>query len=195
MIVLPVYAVFIWIVIAYFRRRWQAFAILTLSVLPVMGITDLCVRFIPLPPGEPRPLWLYAISASYAVLIIVIGLVIALQHHARQHHHCHACGYDLTGSNARQCPECGAAARCLKCHRTLHDADRRCPVCATLAPVYEAQARETALPRHPREDASVLAARYARRLRALSSEVGHPHGDAEAQQSETDRAPDLHRVG
>lgn len=199
MILLPVYAILIWCVIAYFRRRWQAFAIVALSVFPVILITHLCIQYIPLRAGEPRPSWLYAISASYALLIFGIGLVIAVQHNARTANDCHACGYDLTGTAARACPECGTTVRCRKCHRDLHDADRRCPVCLTLVPTFQPVDRETDLPKPAREQPSVLARHYARRLRgwggSIASEARHAQRDHEPHADQTDRAAHLRRAG
>lgn len=196
LILLPVYAVFIWCVIAFFRRRWQAFAILAVSGFPVLLLTHLCINYIPLHAGEPRPSWLYAISGSYAMLIFIIGLVIAVQHNARTPVDCHACGYDLSGTTSRICPECGASVRCRKCHRTLTESDRRCPVCRT--PVLEFAARpavRTALPEIRREEPSVLARRYAARLRSISAEMGHAQRDYESERDEADCTADLRRAG
>lgn len=195
MILLPVYAVLIWVAIAFFRRRWQAFAILPLSIFPVLLLTHLCIEFIPLRAGEPRPSWLYAISGSYALLILIIGLVIAVQHNARTLRDCHACGYDLSGAASRVCPECGVASRCRKCHRALAQHDRRCPVCRT--PVLELAPRpaRTALPEARREEPSVLARRFGARLRSLSPETRHPHRDRKAQRRQPDRAAHLRRTG
>ena len=194
-ILLPVYAIFIWVVIASFRRRWQAFAILPLSIFPVLLITHVCIQFIPLRAGEPRPAWLYAISGAYALLIMLIGLVIAVQHSARTIRDCHACGYDLSGTASRVCPECGAATRCRKCHRVLTASDRRCPVCRTPALEFAPRPARTNLPESPRENPSVLARRFSTRLRSIATETGHAKRDHKPQHDESERAPHLRRTG
>jgi RNA polymerase subunit RPABC4/transcription elongation factor Spt4 len=194
-IVLPVYAVFIWIVIAAFRRRWQAFAILGVSAFPVLLLTHLCIQFIPLRAGEPRPSWLYAFSGAYAMLILIIGLVIAVQHSARTAQDCHACGYDLSGTDSRICPECGVAVRCRKCHRSLTQTDRRCPVCRTPVLEFASRPARTDLPEFRREEPSVLARRYATRLRSISAEAGHAKRDHEPQREQAERPTHLRRTG
>lgn len=193
-ILLPVYAILIWFVIAFFRRRWQAFVILALSGFPVLLLTHLCIQYIPLPSGEPKPSWLYGISGAYAMLILVIGFVIAVQHHTRTVHDCHACGYDLTGTTSRVCPECGERVRCRKCHRALGGMDRRCPVCRTPTLEFAPRPARTALPEVRREEASVLARRFATRLRSIASESGHAQRDHEAERDQAERAADLSGV-
>ena len=110
-VILPLYAAAIWMIVAYFRRRWQAFVVIALSVLPVGSLTHLCLSYIPLKSGEPKPSWIYALSAAYAVLIVFVSLVIAVQRRRAAEHHCHACHYDLRGLTSARCPECGSKVR------------------------------------------------------------------------------------
>lgn len=194
MIVLPAYAVVIWIVIAMFRRRWQAFAILALSVIPVLLLTHLCVQYMPLRAGEPRPAWLYAISTMYGILIVLIGLVIAVQGSPRTARDCHACGYDLSGTTSRTCPECGSTLRCRKCHAQPGPDDPECPICGNELPDLSPRHRATPLPNRPREAPSVLARRYVSRLVA-SADPRDPERDPETDHDQPDRAADLRRAG
>ncbi len=179
MIILPVYAIAIWTVIAVFRRRWQAFVITGLSVLPVGWITHLCVQHIPLKPGEPRPTWLYMISLGYGALILVIGLVIAVQRRDVRVSDCRACGYDLSGSRKLSCPECGEAVVCVACHRAFEDDEAlRCPACLTPAPVFPARDASDRRDDHRVEPFSRRLMRFARgRGSALSLLAGAQAGD------------------
>lgn len=138
MIVFPIYAIAIWLAIAALRRSWIGLAIALVSALPVLILSHLCIQYVPLRAGEPRPVWLYLVAGSYAIVVAGIGLGIALAGHGRQPTDCHHCGYDLRGVGARVCPECGTARRCHACHASIANATRsrcdRCRVPFTIEP-------------------------------------------------------------
>ena len=130
-IVLPLYAVLIWSAMYFFRRRIVGWTVWSMSWAPVAVATYLCVQYMPLPDHEPRPVWLYAIAGAYAGLILLVGGIIVSQRGLRDHH-CHACGYDLSGNRAGMCPECGTPMRCRACHTLLMREDQTaCHVCGS----------------------------------------------------------------
>ncbi|MEO1129487.1 MAG: zinc ribbon domain-containing protein [Planctomycetota bacterium] len=147
MILLPLYAIAIWVALYLFRRRWQGYVILGLCILPVGTLTHFCIEYLPLPSHEPRPVWLYGISAAYAMLILIVGLVIVVQRGTPRHNDCHTCGYDLTGNAAGLCPECGTPVRCRGCHAELSSIDfKACHQCGEPFPLFPPKAVPVAAP-------------------------------------------------
>jgi len=138
-ILFPIYAISIWFSIAAMRRSWIGLAIAMVSAFPVLAMSYVCIQFIPLKPGEPRPEWLYFVSGAYAIVVAGIGLSIALSGRGRLPTDCHACGYDLRGVGTNICPECGTSRRCTACHAPLPcgPAGRcaRCRLPYSIAPV------------------------------------------------------------
>ncbi len=137
MILLPLYAAIVWITLYMLRQRWlQAFVMLA-SLAPVSLVSHVCVWHISLPPGEPRPVWLYFVSAAYAGLLLIVGLTIVIAK-PRAHHLCHKCAYDLSGSEIGICPECGTPVRCRRCHHELtSDTFEPCRHCGEPFPSFE----------------------------------------------------------
>lgn len=130
MILFPVYAISVWVAIGALRRSWLGLAVASLSFIPVLVLSYLCIQFIPLKPGEPRPEWLYIITGAYAVVVTGVGLAIALAGHGPRPSDCHQCRYDMRGVQSVHCPECGASRRCDACHAPLALAERgRCIRC------------------------------------------------------------------
>jgi hypothetical protein len=134
-ILFPIYAASIWIAIGALRRSWMGLAIAACSAFPVLVLSHICIQYLPLPPGEPRPEWLYLISGAYAIVVAGVGLAIALSGRGRLASDCHHCGYDLRGVTTILCPECGTSKRCHACHASLALAVRgRCVRCKLPAP-------------------------------------------------------------
>jgi hypothetical protein len=111
--VLPLYIVCLWSLVWYFRRRWIAFAMLCVGLLPIGLFSAACIQWLRLNPAEAPPTWLYWLATIYGVLFLLGGLVIACAHRtAAAQHPCHQCGYELLGLSAPTlCPECGSAIR------------------------------------------------------------------------------------
>lgn len=162
-IVLPLYAVLVWSAMYFFRRRLIGWTVWMLSWAPVAAATYLCVQYMPLPDHEPRPVWLYGIAGAYAGLILLVGGIIVSQRGLRGHH-CHACGYDLSGNRAGMCPECGTLMHCHACHTLVRSENQTaCHVCgspfgALPAPVV----REHAPMHHPPVGSRERIERYVR---------------------------------
>jgi len=106
LVFLLVYAVAIWAVTLIYRRRWQAFAAIPISVIPIAFGAKLCVVYLIERDGPAVPV--YVLAGGYSALIVMVGLLIAVQPRKRPAEKpCPACGYDLIGNLSGVCPECG----------------------------------------------------------------------------------------
>ncbi len=117
MILLTIYAILVWVGVAWWRRTWPGALLLAGSMLPIAAFT-LFAGFLSVGPGSAERLTsistvtgyarvVYVISAFYAALIFSVGLLIFVQPRRMLGHQCRACGYDMRGSVAGICPECG----------------------------------------------------------------------------------------
>lgn len=168
-ILFPIYAIAVWVFVAARRRSFLGIAIAAVSAFPVLVLSHICIQYIPLKPGEPRPEWLYLISGSYAVVVAVVGMSIALAGRGRLRTDCHHCGYDLRGVDAPLCPECGTARRCDACHAPLTLAARgRCARCYLPIPKPADVPPVRAHPFHTRTSAARRAS-FRRSVRALTT--------------------------
>ncbi len=106
MVFLLAYAVAIWAITLVYRRRWPAFAAIPLSVAPVAVGAKLCVVYLIERDGPAVPV--YVLAGGYGALIVLVGLLIAVQpRRIPAVHPCPACGYDLLGNVSGVCSECG----------------------------------------------------------------------------------------
>lgn len=97
------YAMLIWFGVYTFRRRWVAWGILALS-LPVAWLV---VRLTQWLAGSQNTM-LVMMAAVYELLILMVGVLIALQRREKPARFpCRQCSYDLTGNQSGVCPECG----------------------------------------------------------------------------------------
>lgn len=136
MIIFPLYALVVWFVLWRLPARWLRLLFIPVALVPVGVITSICIYSLPLPPHEPRPTWLFSMAYAYAGLLAAVGVLIAFVKPAPDHV-CHACNYDLSGSELGICPECGAVAKCRNCRNALvHEDFGPCPHCKEPFPRY-----------------------------------------------------------
>lgn len=120
MILLALYAIAVWVGVAVWRRRWLGFALLVGSLLPLAAFT-VWAGYMGSEPGAAARMGfigtlagygrvIYMVSGFYAALLFGVGAVIFAQPRRLGAHQCEGCGYDLRGSGAERCPECGREA-------------------------------------------------------------------------------------
>ena len=142
MILFPTFAILIWWPAAVYRRRWPSFAFVTLgvTVLATLGlfhaylgrVTNYSI-FVPV----FQSIWI-----PYAVMVGLIGYLIALMPRSYSGSVCRSCGYPDDGlSPSMLCPECGRKrvnppidGDCALCGFDLRDLPRQgeCPKCEGL---------------------------------------------------------------
>lgn len=101
------FAIGVWYAAYRHRRRWQAFAILSLGV-PFVPILIRIYVFIFTGHFLPQDgAIMDVISLTYAGTLLFIGLFLAFmpRHHAL--FPCQNCRYELLGNVTGRCPECG----------------------------------------------------------------------------------------
>lgn len=108
MIILAIYAVFVWYLTLRYRRQWRGFVSLALGVL----VLWLGVRL--LNAGDDRARGVtrshQMLTLLWAEMFIVagVGLFTVCLPRKRKEMDCFGCGYDLSGLDPREltCPEC-----------------------------------------------------------------------------------------
>lgn len=103
MYVFVLYAALIWAAAYTYRRKWQAWAVLGLSIPAAMVVTRVMEFLV----GNAN-FFLRGGAMVYEALILLVGVVIAVQPRTRPAlHACKRCKYDLAGNTSGRCPECG----------------------------------------------------------------------------------------
>lgn len=107
MLLFPIYAVLIWSVTMYWRRRWPAFVAVALSVLSLLMLGRLFMAYEYWFP--PTAKLFYEMLWPYTFLVGGMGLYIACLPRRVGPNQCKKCHYDLSGLDPRglTCPECG----------------------------------------------------------------------------------------
>ncbi len=110
MVLLPLYALFVWFLCLRFRRRWIGFVCAiagAASVLLVIPVAGRVLRFLG-SNEEPRVFAL--LIYGEALIVLLVGLYVAMLPRRDRRNRCPYCDYDLSGHSAEQppvCPECG----------------------------------------------------------------------------------------
>jgi hypothetical protein len=126
------YAMLVWIPVARYRREWQAFLIVLLGFLGLVGISIAHYQL-----GRLTPSWyiqgMQALLYPYTIMVGAVGLFIALLPRTFEGC-CPGCGYSLIGLpiSKRRCPECGTDLRpdaCPSCAADLRAVPRSEPCC------------------------------------------------------------------
>lgn len=116
-ILLAIYAIAVWVGIAFWRRRWPGALLLIGSAVPIAAFTVVS-GYLAAEPGAAERMGfigtfggygkvLYVLAGFYTALVLGIGLLIFVQPRRTLLHECPACGYDMRGTIAGICPECG----------------------------------------------------------------------------------------
>jgi rRNA maturation protein Nop10 len=116
-ILLALYAIAVWVGVAWWRRRWSGAILLVGSALPIIAST-LLAGYVASEPGAAERYGfagtvagygrvIYTVSAFYTALTLGIGLLIFVQPRRLLSHQCGSCGYDMRGTVTGICPECG----------------------------------------------------------------------------------------
>ncbi|MBX3357554.1 MAG: hypothetical protein KF745_03915 [Phycisphaeraceae bacterium] len=140
MILLAIYAVFIWFLASRWRRSWRSVAVVVAGVAAIaapvhlLSLYDKHALF-----GVLRSELFSVLLWPYAGTVLAVGLFICvLPRRVPGDGYCRVCGYDLHGLDPRglMCPECGAEQfyRCGVCDLDFGDADPLaivCPRCHT----------------------------------------------------------------
>ncbi|MFM9958127.1 MAG: hypothetical protein ACKVZJ_08615 [Phycisphaerales bacterium] len=119
MILLALYAIAVWVGVAWWRRRWPGAVVLFGSQGPIWVFT-LGAGFLAAEPGVAEKFGflgtlagygrvIYFVSGFYAALIFAVALLIFVQPRKLLGHQCRRCRYDLRGIDSEVCPECGEA--------------------------------------------------------------------------------------
>lgn len=113
-----IYAVAIWVVAFVVRPRWLAIIALVVGLLPLFLMTAGVSITI---SGHEFGIggWmkslgmfgamLHIISGIFSGVLLLGGVLIALQRPRPGAHQCEYCFYDLSANEAAVCPECGGA--------------------------------------------------------------------------------------
>jgi hypothetical protein len=101
------YAAFVWYAVAIWRRRWQAFAIVALSILGIVAVGVLHVLLNRWTKGAVNLPAFHPILYPYGFFVGVVGVFIACLPRAVREGDCQTCGYNLDGLAESRCPECG----------------------------------------------------------------------------------------
>jgi len=138
LLLLPFYAVAIWLLAGRWRRRWQGVAAVVVgtAVLVLMEVT--LARLETLDIGL-RPKQVLILLVPFTALVTGVGLyIVCLPRTAPGLRHCPFCFYDFSGLEWKGlvCPECGRRPRykCVICGFDLSDrdpVDLICPECKT----------------------------------------------------------------
>lgn len=119
MIIPVLYLALVWIAVWKFRRRWQSAVILMLAPVPLLVATSLLSVISRSPDAALHSSnffvqnligfgsVIHALSASYIVIMLIVGTIIAVAKPSVCRVPCGRCGYDLAGTTALRCPECG----------------------------------------------------------------------------------------
>ncbi|MBL0928190.1 MAG: hypothetical protein IBJ11_11155 [Phycisphaerales bacterium] len=114
--ILPLgYALLIWGTLLFYRRRWQGFLVLFLSVLPIFFAVRFADHFflgvggVGGLGGSGRGLVSIntVLGGGYGLIVLFIGIVIVVQRRRALAYECRECLYDLRGAPGDVCPECG----------------------------------------------------------------------------------------
>lgn len=116
LVLFVIYAAAIWIMVFAVRPRWLAIAALVVGLVPMFLLTagisitisghEFNVR------GWVKSLGmfggiLHVVSGAFTLVMLIGGVLIALQRPRPGAHQCQWCLYDMTGSETDLCPECG----------------------------------------------------------------------------------------
>ncbi|HMN39224.1 MAG TPA: hypothetical protein PKE29_00145 [Phycisphaerales bacterium] len=112
MLIFPIFATLVWALAMYWRRRWPSFAIVSASLVLLLGVSRIFAAWHEhLPPMSHL---FYELLWPYIGLIGAIGYYICLlPRRPSGDLYCRSCGYHLAGLNPAglNCPECGAQWR------------------------------------------------------------------------------------
>lgn len=120
MILFVIYAAVIWLMAFLIRPRWLAVISMVLGVVPLFLLTAGISVTISDHAFNVRG-WveslgmfgglLHVVSGAFTLVILLGGMVIALQRPRPGAHQCQWCLYDMSGSETDVCPECGRVDR------------------------------------------------------------------------------------
>lgn len=106
------FAVMVWMLAAFYRRRWQSFAALLLAMLLMGLLIRLHWSWGERTEGRIYTPVLRHVLEGYAVFVGVTGLFLACIPRAFPRGCCQGCGYDLAGlHHLRVCPECARSVK------------------------------------------------------------------------------------
>ncbi|MCC6284672.1 MAG: hypothetical protein IT439_05125 [Phycisphaerales bacterium] len=106
------FAVIVWMLAAFYRRRWQSFASILLAMLFMAGLIRFHSYMGEVTEGRIYTPVLRHVLIGYACFVGVTGLFLACIPRAFPRGCCQGCGYDLAGlHHLRMCPECATSVR------------------------------------------------------------------------------------
>ncbi len=108
MLIFPIFSTLVWALAMYWRRRWPSFAIVTASMLVLLGVARIFDAWHEHLPAMSH--LFYELLWPYIGLTCGIGYYICfLPRRPSGELHCRGCGYHLVGLNPAglNCPECG----------------------------------------------------------------------------------------
>lgn len=105
-----VYGVLVWWLTFRLRGSWRAFVPPVVGVLGVVAVGWMHLRLNEWSGGRIYLQVLQLLLYPYGVMVGAVGVFIAaipMKAVGRRDRKCHACLYDLRGTKAAVCPECG----------------------------------------------------------------------------------------